>query len=64
MCVELAMLLALKHSVHGVPSVTQLPKVLPKLYTTDDTKFIDSNCNWSSAKHCMGTDNGGLDVTI
>ena len=38
-------------SLCGVRSVSQLLKDLPGLCSTDDAKFIDDNCDWSTAKH-------------
>ena len=35
----------------GVQSVSQLLKSLPGICSADDAKFIDDNCDWSTAKH-------------
>ena len=36
-------------SLCGVLSVSQLLKTLPGLCSTDDAKFVDDNCDWSTA---------------
>ena len=38
-------------SLCGVRSVSQLLKSLPGICSADDAKFIDDNCDWSTAKH-------------
>ena len=35
----------------GVRPVTELQKLIPSICNIEDAKFIDNDCDWSSAKH-------------
>ena len=35
----------------GVRPVTELQKLIPAICKIEDARFIDSDCDWSSAKH-------------